>query len=496
MERLSDPLADRKTKCAKVAFLETITRSKKDIVAFVNSHLGWNHAGEFVKRHIGSLNVGVSVQNIRTQEHALIRFPIPAEVYRPPSEPWLEQRVTNEVMVLNCLALQTTIPVPRVYHWARSASGLLSSKDTWKEKAFCDILKAQSNGKEDNPILDPDMDDSKLDLVYEQIAGFHLQLSRLRFPAIGAISSITRSGDCTVAWPPLTYDMNTVASFTGFPADYFESASTKAPKRAHGYFVERAQSLQINLETHCGGWHEDENITWKRYVARHCLERLVPIYCAPDDDEDVDGAYRLFCDGLGPSNMLADPETMRITALLLGNPAVLANKLGKQRFLDLFEPRKVQYIRAMERAEAASPSPPPKPTGVGKEGRPRLLPLSARVRESWDSGRFWFNLATRSCRDADDIYWRFLHRDGRGVSILDEATLGIREDYLRRKKEQNDTYSTRALDDFRDSLGHPPGSGTKQPRRLMSAETGLYVGFLIAVGLVLLCFWESELSRI
>ncbi len=51
-----------------------------------------------------------------------------------------------------------------------------------------------------------------------------------------------------------------------------------------------------------------------------------------------------------------------------------------------------QFLGAVERVEADSP-----PT----EGRR----LSARMRESWDTGRFWFNSAARSSLDIDTIYW-------------------------------------------------------------------------------------------
>ncbi|KAK7961796.1 uncharacterized protein PG986_002621 [Apiospora aurea] len=414
MERLSDPLADWRAERDKEAFLERITRDKQDIVTFVGSRLGWNHAGEFAKCHVGSLNVGISVQNSRTQEHVLIRFPIPTKAHRPCPEPWLEQRVKGEVMVLKYLARHTAIPVPRVYHCGTAKEspkslGPFIIEEYLKGENLGDILKARTNGKKDHPILDPDIDETKLDFVYEQIAGYQLQLSRLKLPFIGAITSITSSGVCKIAEPGSTYDMDTVASFTGFSDYYFTfpATTTGTPKRAKDYFAERARCLQVALETHCSDWREDENIAWKRYVARQCLEKLVPTYCAPDGEYgDVAGPFRLFCDGLGPSNMLADPETMSITAVLdlgftnalpaqyiydvpswlvLGDPGTLANKLGKQRFLELFESWKEQYIRAMGRAEATSPAP-----------RTRTEPLlSARMRESWDSGRFWFNLALR-----------------------------------------------------------------------------------------------------
>ena len=110
---------------------------------------------------------------------------------------------------------------------------------------------------------------------------------------------------------------------------------------------------------------------------------------------------------------------------------------GKQEFLDLFEPRKEQFIRAMERAEDASTLP-------AMERR-----LSARMRDSWDSGRFWFNLASRSSFDVDEIYWKFLHDDDRGEAMLDEAVLAEKCEFLKRKKARFEAYWAEKQSDSR-----------------------------------------------
>ncbi|KAH6648158.1 hypothetical protein BKA67DRAFT_579712 [Truncatella angustata] len=73
---------------------------------------------------------------------------------------------------------------------------------------------------------------------------------------------------------------------------------------------------------------------------------------------------------------------------------------GKEELLFLFKPRKEQFIRAMERAEDAS-------TISAGEQR-----LSARMWDSWDIGRFWFNLAARSSFNVDEVYWKCLHKEG------------------------------------------------------------------------------------
>ena len=58
------------------------------------------------------------------------------------------------------------------------------------------------------------------------------------------------------------------------------------------------------------------------------------------------------------------------------------------------------------------------------------------MRESRDSQRFWFNLASRSSFDVDQIYWEVLDQEGLGEAILDTATLAGKEECLKRKKDQ------------------------------------------------------------
>ena len=110
---------------------------------------------------------------------------------------------------------------------------------------------------------------------------------------------------------------------------------------------------------------------------------------------------------------------------------------GKQEFLDLFEPRKEQFIHAMERVEARLAL-------LAEEPR-----LSARMRESWDSGRFWFNLASRSSFDVDQIYWELLHKEDLGEAMLDTATLIRKEEFLKQKKNQFEKYWAEKQNDAR-----------------------------------------------
>jgi hypothetical protein len=123
--------------------------------------------------------------------------------------------------------------------------------------------------------------------------------------------------------------------------------------------------------------------------------------------------------------------------LLLRHPARwLPEDDGLQKFLALFEPRKEQFLRAMERAEAR----------MSRASGPRL---SARMRESWDSGRFWFNLASRSSFHLDEIYWKVLSKRRVGGPVVDWEMVDTGHRFVKLKMEQYEQWKEQKESDER-----------------------------------------------
>ena len=60
--------------------------------------------------------------------------------------------------------------------------------DLMEGEDLSDFLQQPNQSKEEVIILNPNIEEVKLDYVYDQIADFMLQLWRLEFPHIGAIS--------------------------------------------------------------------------------------------------------------------------------------------------------------------------------------------------------------------------------------------------------------------------------------------------------------------
>jgi hypothetical protein len=161
-------------------------------------------------------------------------------------------------------------------------------------------------------ILDPDIDQKKLEVVYSQIADYVLQLSRLQLLRIGAISN--DAGRWLVTGRPITYDMNRLMIDNGFPAHQLPSSPFD---RASEYLKQRADELLTHLHTQRNICETVDEVC-HRLNARYRLAQLIPKYCI-DEDEFDDGnglSFRLFSDDFGSFNMLADPKTLQITAVL------------------------------------------------------------------------------------------------------------------------------------------------------------------------------------
>ncbi|KAJ4348506.1 uncharacterized protein N0V89_009883 [Didymosphaeria variabile] len=182
----------------------------------------------------------------------------------------------------------------------------------------------------------------------------------------------------------------------------------------------------------------------KRFLARHRFKDLVSRHCLDDS-----GPFKLYCDDLQPTNMLVNPETLQITAildfeftntmpaqfaydppwwLLLLGPDMWLEKHSMEEFLIRYEPRLEQFLRALQQIEA-------KANLKGESSGP---PLSARMRESWKTKRFWFNYGIRKSFDVDAVYWAALHEDG--DDVLDEGSKEEMRKLVDLKMEQLKAY--------------------------------------------------------
>jgi hypothetical protein len=426
------------------AWLEKVFASRNEIVAFVAGRREEGKAGEFVRYLKGSFNLSICIKFGDGGPNAIIRFPKPGHT----ATALRDEKVANEVQFMKYLSQNTTIPLPRVISWGSTEEspqqlGPFIIMDYVDGTRLSTILKQQTENDQEDVVLNPDINDTTLDIVYDQIADYMVQLSELDFTGIGAISEDPASNTWSVTGRPLTYNMNELATVSGYPINKFPTAQFASVKE---YFQNLANEHLIHLRTQ-RNLTDDPEDAQKRFIARHRFKQLIPQYCIEDT-----GPFKPFCDDLQPSNILADPKTLQIIAvldfeftnampaqfaydppwwLLLLGPDMWLERRTMDEFLNRYEPRMEQFLRALERVEAKSGS-------RGKQaGGPRLSTL---MRDSWRTGRFWFDYGIRKSFDVDAVYWAALHDGSPGIESLDDEARAEMESIRQTKMEQLKAY--------------------------------------------------------
>lgn len=302
-----------------------------------------------------------------------------------------------------------------------------------------DVLKDPSNPKQ--LYLNPQIDEQTLDKVFDQIADITLQLYEFNFNRISAISRDSSAGTWSVTRRPLTYSMNELATTTFFPVDKFPTAPFAS---AREYFRALVSEHKTHLWTHrnlCGNPVHARD----KYVSRQLFTHSVDRHCIDDY-----GPFKIFCDDFRPQNILVDPETLCIKAvldleftnampsqyaseppwwlLLAGPDSYLLRGRTIEEFVADYEPRLAQFLKAMERVEIERER---ERVGTAPEKS-----LSRVMRDSWETKRFWFNFAARKPFDVEIFFDTYLKDDNAGLETLDEEARAGLDSFVELKMQQ------------------------------------------------------------
>ncbi|KAK4073570.1 hypothetical protein Purlil1_13012 [Purpureocillium lilacinum] len=431
------------------AWLDKVFDAKLELATFVAAHRG-GRVTEFVGFLKGSFNFSFRFRFSDGGPDAIIRFPKPGHT----ATALRDEKVANEVQVMEFLRKKTTIPIPRVHYWGLTEEsphlfGPFIIMDYVEGEKLSTLLMKPMESDEEDLILNPSIEDSTLATIYRQIAAFLLQLSQLPFDRIGAISK--DGSKWSVTRRPLTYNMNELATVAGYPEDRFPTSTFG---HASDYFSSVSQEHLTHLLTQ-RNLADDQEIARARFLARHRFAQLIPKYCISDS-----GPFLPFCDDLRPSNMLIDPKTLKITAvldleftnampaqftydppwwLLLSGPEAWLDRDCMTEFRDCYEPRMEQFLCALEEEE--------KVLGSGNQEF-AAPPLSSLMRESWRSGRFWFDYAARKSFELDAIYWAALHKSSGGIELLEDKAHAELGPFVEKKMEQLRLYKEECASRF------------------------------------------------
>ncbi|KAI4682603.1 hypothetical protein J4E81_009678 [Alternaria sp. BMP 2799] len=429
---LYDALAQEDAEQMYEAWKKRLDAAQNEIVDFVIKEIGSDVVGEFGGYlEEGSYNICLVVK-LNAKPTYVIRFPQPGTT----ATHFLDEKVRNEVQVMDLLR-RTTIPLPKVYSW-----GLTSDSPSQLGPY---IIMEYVEGK---PLINENDDPQRPMTVSRWSSGetwvtqeFFMPTAKyLDFSTAGAIRR-SSPDEWVASERPVTDNMNVLArNILNYPTEYFSTTSISSPK---AYFEQLADQHLAHLHTQRNAV-EDREDARRCFIARHRLKQSIDQYLLTDTETSP---FKLYCWDLRPSNVLVDDD-LNVKAVLdfefcNALPAQFAhdppwwltilrpttwidNDFQFGALKDRLEPHIEQFLQVMEKKE--------------KEMGGTVVPLSARMRDSWTSNRFWFNAAMQDSWSIDAVYWAALHKPG--DEVLDDALKAEMETFVEMKMEQLDAYKT------------------------------------------------------
>ncbi|KAK3381385.1 hypothetical protein B0H63DRAFT_475545 [Podospora didyma] len=257
-----------------------------------------------------------------------------------------------------------------------------------------------------------------------------LQLAQPTFPRIGPLVE-TNPGSYDVLGRPITLNMNNMVQLSNIPQSIFPPQRSTY-KTADKWYVVFADMQMTTLLLQHNDMVSSEDDCRTKYVARQLFRRLAKQDrlskfgfaeddwsacskkrdCATLSSPDGSGSFRLWSDDFRPVNVLIDDsdEVLGVigwefayvgpTQFVLDSPWWFLLDVpemwddGIEDWASVYDSRLRTWLSSMEEAE--------------KDVSPGSLLLSAHMRESWDTSRFWLNYAARRSWAFDTIYWKYL----------------------------------------------------------------------------------------
>ncbi|KAL3474098.1 kinase-like domain-containing protein [Aspergillus californicus] len=411
--------------------------------------------------HCGSFNFSFRCHWEDGGEDWLLRFAIPGKSM------FQDEKVYREAVLMDYIAKETAIPVPKVICHGTAADNPTGLGPfiimTWAEgRKMSDVLREENDPKVDT--LNPAIDLILLKRLYGEMANVLLELWKLNFDKIGSLGAGIPGGKPGIDGRPLTQEMNESIRTTGV-TDYF-------PRRTYqssaDYFVSLLELQSIHLRQQRNSVYNAQDCRDK-YVCRQ-LMKAIALDFIPKSDY---GPFKLFCDDLSPQNVLVN-DSLEITAvidwefcyaapsqfaasipwwLLLKCPSSMVNETGPGPFFDAFLPKANIFLEALEEREQSRES----------EGSTQL---SARMRSSIEDRSAWFTLACRRALSVDLVYWDLLDEfcwgprksiDDRNHTFTGTGEMHKgREDFIRLKLQQLREYKKEVGEETEISYEPPP----------------------------------------
>lgn len=419
---------------------------------------------------IGGFNVLYSIQIEDSSDKVLVRLPCPNQALFP------EEKTLAEAATAAFISQCTQLPVAKIlHHGIDSEIGpFMIIQDLKTRRNMTRALEAPRDDPSDTPVLNLDISEHDLKRLYTIMARCVLQLAQPTFSRIGALVE-TSPGTYQVRGRPITLNMSNMVHLSNIPASIFPSEGTTF-KAVDEWYLALANMQMATLLFQHNDMVESEDDCRTKYVARQLFRRLaaqgrLSNYGFVEDDwsasskrarptlpaPDGSGSFHLWCDDFRPVNVLIDGDDQLVGAIdwefsyaaptqfILDSPWWLLLDVpemwdsGIDDWTNIYERRLQTWLAAMEAAEKE----------MNLESG---LLLSAYMRESWITGRFWLDYAARRSWAFDTIYWKYLDERFFGerpkdipmeelwktrVSLLSEAEREAMEPLVQIKMEES-----------------------------------------------------------
>ncbi|RSL49472.1 hypothetical protein CEP54_012406 [Fusarium duplospermum] len=383
------------------------------------------------------MNFDANCYPIRVEDHPtnlLVRLPCPNQTIAP------TEKTLAEAATAAFIHQHTQLPVPKALHYGDDPEigPFMIIPDLGTRRSMSGALEAPRDDPNDTPVLDPNISEDKLRCLYSKLARCVLQLTQPTFPRLGALVE-TGPGSFSALGRPITLNMNNMVQLSNVPKSIFPSQGTTY-ETADEWYVVLAEMQMATLVFQHNDMVSSEDDCRNKYVARQLFLRLakqgrLSKFGFSDDEwsvssrhsratlpsPDNSASFRLWCDDFRPVNVLVDQDDEILGVidwefayaapsqfaldppwwLLLDVPEMWDD--GIEDWASVYQRRLKTWLSAMEQTE--------------RDTSPVSLPLSAYMRESWATGRFWLSYAARKSWAFDTIFWKY----------LDERFFGERE---------------------------------------------------------------------
>lgn len=400
---------------------------------------------------IGGFN---NLYRIRVEDvspDVLVRRPSVSQAQFP------EEKTLREAATAKYIQQNTKIPTPRVLYYSdfSDVGPFIIIERVENKSTLSDALTTPGVDRSITHALDPNISQNTLQALYLKVAHIVLELSYHKFARIGSLLE-GDDGSFSVGGRPVTQNMNDMLQLANIPSAIF-APEYKTFQSSDEYYLNLARGHLSQLIFQQNDLVKSADDCRNKYVARQLFRQLaeqgrLSIFGFAEDSWSAQArnkiskllpapsnsdSFRLYGDDFRPGNILIDDDNEVVSVidweftytaptqfildppwwLLLDTPEMW--DAGIDDWVKKNELRLETWLSAMKDAEESASS----------ESKSMEFQLSAYMRESWETGRFWLTYAGRKSWAFDTIFWKF----------LDERFFGRRADRV----EKNELWKTR-----------------------------------------------------